>query len=125
MIQKQYLACQVLHGALVANAPKDTWNMALNSIRLVQEAGEWYVLVGGEIAPYAIYTNEPWSRGRNPNEGWIELTIERCIPIIERIMSGAITEPEIEEWQRWTFYKKLTATYREHIAKKIEELSKI
>lgn len=125
MTQRQYLACKLLHGALVANAPKDTWNLALNSIRLVQETGTWYVVIGGEIAPYAVFTNEPWSRGKNPNEHWIEKTIEQCLPMIKQIMAGAISEAEINEWQTNNHYKRLTETYHEHITKKIKELSKI
>ena len=125
MIRRQFQACKILQSALVANAPKDTWNLALNSIRLVQEAGQWYVLIGGEIAPYAVYTNEPWSRGKNPNEHWIENTIEQCLPIIGQIMSGAISEGEINAWQQAEHYNRLQETYREHIAKKIMELAKI
>src|SRR5690554_5764484 len=100
MKARQYQAALLLHTALVANAPKDTWNLALNSIRIAQEHGQWFVLIGGEIAPYAEFTNEPWERGQNPNEGWIERTIEKCMPMIEQIMSGSITQAEIDEYKR-------------------------
>jgi len=115
----------VLHTALVANAPKDTWNLALNSIRIVQEAGSWYIVIGGEIAPYAVYTNEPWLRGKNPNEGWIERTIENCMPMIRQIMSEAISKAEINEWLRDNHRRKLLHDYRTHIETKIKELERI
>lgn len=125
MTQRIYECCVVLHSALVANAPKDTWNLALNSIRIVQEGGSYHVVVGGEIAPYAVYTNEPWLRGKNPNEGWIERTIEECLPIIRQIMSGALTKTEVEEWMRNNYHWKLAQHYHEHIEKKLRELERI
>jgi hypothetical protein len=125
MKNRQYQAALLLHTALVANAPKDTWNLALNSIRIAQEHGQWYVLIGGEIAPYAEFTNEPWTRGKNPNEGWIERTIEECMPMIKQIMSGSITQAEIDEWKRNRFETDLIRQYDEHIARKVRELENI
>lgn len=57
-------------------APKDTGNLAFNAIK-----GEWsdentyHIYVDENIAPYMVYTNEPWIssywRGKqNPNEHW-------------------------------------------------------
>jgi len=125
MKNRQYQAALLLHTALVANAPKDTWNLALNSIRIVQDKGQWHVLIGGEIAPYAEFTNEPWTRGKNPNEGWIERTIEECLPMIKQIMSGSITQAEIDEWKRNRFETDLIRQYDEHIARKVRELENI
>lgn len=125
MKNRQYQAALLLHTALVANAPKDTWNLALNSIRIAQEHGQWFVLIGGEIAPYAEFTNEPWERGQNPNEGWIERTIEKCMPMIEQIMSGSITQAEIDEYKRNSFEVDLVNQYNEHIDKKVRELENI
>lgn len=125
MKNRQYQAALLLHTALVANAPKDTWNLALNSIRIAQDKGQWYVLIGGEIAPYAVFTNEPWIRGKNPNEGWIERTIEECMPMIKQIMSGSITQAEIDEWKRNRFETDLIRQYDEHIARKERELENI
>jgi hypothetical protein len=116
MTDRCYRAAEVLKSALVANAPKDTWNLALNSIRVVQENGSWYVLIGGEIAPYAEYTNEAWKKGTNPNEGWIERSIEEVLPVITQIMSGALSEAEIDEWERTNYKDKITQDYAEHIA---------
>lgn len=116
MTDRCYRAAEVLKSALVANAPKDTWNLALNSIRVVQANGSWYVLIGGEIAPYAEYTNETWKKGFNPNEGWIERSIEEVLPVIRQIMSGALSEAEIDEWERTNYKDKITQDYAEHIA---------
>lgn len=125
MTQRIYQCCVVLHTALVANAPKDTWNLSLNSIRIVQESSNWYIAIGGEIAPYAVYTNEPWNRGKNPNEGWIERTINDCLPYIKKIMSGSISEAEIDEWLRNSYRKELTMQYQKHIESKIKDLERI
>lgn len=125
MVNRQYQVALLLHTALVANAPKDTWNLALDAIRIVQENGAWYILIGGEIAPYAVFTNEPWEKGKNPNEGWIEKTIEECMPAIKQIMSGTITQDEVDELMRANYQSKLINDYNEHIAKKVKELGNI
>ncbi len=123
MTDRCYRAAEVLKSALVANAPKDTWNLALSSIRVVQENGSWYVLIGGELAPYAEYTNENWDQfqpplkgKKNPNEGWIERSIEEVLPVIQQIMSGALSEAEIDEWERTNYKDKITQDFAEHIA---------
>ena len=92
MKSRQYQAALYLHSAFVANAPKDTWNLSMNGIRIIQEEGRFYIAIGGEPAPYAVFTNEKWEKGSNPNEGWIERTIEMCLPYLKEIMSGGITK---------------------------------
>ena len=80
------------------NAPKDTWNLALNGIRLMTDSdGEYVIVIGGEVAPYAVYTNEPWSNGVNPNEHWINRTIEQMTPAIKQIFSGEIDEKDVDK----------------------------
>ena len=71
---------------LQARAPYDTGNMALNSIRIVDNA----VYIGGEIADYAIFTNEPWTNrpGKNPNEGWVQRAIMEAVPIIQKALKN-------------------------------------
>lgn len=115
MRNRVYQCYKILQLILITNAPKDKWNLALNSIRIVQENGEWYVAIGGEIAPYAVYTNERWNRGINPNENWIEKSIEEAMPMIRRIMSDAISTAEINEWTLKNYINRLTRQYREHI----------
>lgn len=92
-----YTAAVTLQNILVKNAPKDTWNLARNGIWVLQENGTYWVCVGGENARYAVYTNEPWTEGRNPNEGWIPRSIEEALPTITAIMQGDISEEELKE----------------------------
>lgn len=71
---------------LQARAPYDTGNLAINSIRIVDNA----VYIGGEIADYAIFTNEPWINrtGKNPNEGWVQAAIMEAVPIIQKALKN-------------------------------------
>jgi len=96
--ERSYTAAVLLTNVLVKNCPKDTWNLARNGIWIVQEAGQFYVCIGGERARYAVYTEEPWSEGKNPNEGWIERSIEEALPFIRNIMSDKITESEVNDY---------------------------
>lgn len=125
MKSRQYQAAQYLHAALVAQCPKDTWNLALNGIRIVQDAGKFYIVIGGESAPYAHFTNEKWDKGKNPNEGWIERTIEMCLPYIKEIMSGAITENEINQTIQGNFHKSIAEQRSDWIARKEREYDRI
>ncbi len=88
-------ACNVLKLVLQARAPYDTGNLALNSIRIVGNS----VYIGGEIADYAIYTNEPWLNrpGKNPNEGWVQNAIKEAAPLIQRVLNGRATKKDIEQ----------------------------
>ena len=88
-----YEACKLLKAVLQARAPYDTGNLALNSIRIAENR----VIIGGEIAPYAPFTNEPWEKGRNPNEGWVESAIREAAPIIGRVLSGKATDADVQE----------------------------
>lgn len=89
------------------NAPKKTFNLAINGIRkaYADNTGFPIIVIGGEVAPYAIYTNEPWISDRwlnkqtgvmaiNPNQGWIQQTIRECIPTLQAILSGSMTLEE-------------------------------
>lgn len=89
-------AVQLLKNKLIVEAPFDTGNLALNAIRLIQDNGAWHIVIGGEVAPYAPYTNEKWERGQNPNEGWIQRTIENAKPTLIKVLSGRITQEEYE-----------------------------
>lgn len=86
------LAIQVLQ-MVKSLAPVKTGNLKFNSIRLhsrgisANEKGElinrFEITIGGHIAPYAVYTNEPWISDKwhgkkNPNEGWIDNAVELC-----------------------------------------------
>lgn len=100
--QKTQLAAQIVETACRIYAPKDTGNLSLNAIRSVYEGGVWQVVIGGEVAPYAIFTNEPWvNRGgkENPNKEWIQKAIESVRPVIVNIFSGTYTIEQIQEYQ--------------------------
>lgn len=91
---------------LQVKAPKASFNLAVNGIRKAYDELTGYpiIVIGGEPAPYAIYTNEPWISPRwggkqNPNQAWIQRAIQEVIPTIQSIMSGTITS---EDYQRLT-----------------------
>lgn len=125
MKARQYQAALLLHSALVANAPKDTWNLALNGIRIIEENGKFYVVIGGEPAPYAEATNEAWSKGKNPNEGWIERTIEECLPMVQQVMSGDITVEEVQEIMNERYHKSILKQQADFLARKENEYANI
>lgn len=80
---------------LQMNAPKDTGNLSLNSIRQM-EGG---VGIGGEIAPYATATEEQ----NRSSKGWIKRTIQSALPVLEQLVINNISKEEmlkiIEETQ--------------------------
>lgn len=96
--QRKAFALEYLKDVLKVFAPKDTTNLSVNGIRI---ADSDYILIGGEVAPYAVYTNESWTSGKwngrkNPNEGWINRAIESALPMIVNIMGGSVSEEEIQ-----------------------------
>lgn len=88
-------ACKILKLVLQARAPYHTGNLAINSIRVVENK----VLIGGEIADYAVFTNEPWTnrKGKNPNEGWVQAAIAEAAPLIQRTLGGRATLQEVQQ----------------------------
>jgi hypothetical protein len=100
--EKLEQASKYLQQVLKVFAPKDTGNLSLNAIRVVQvEPNKWQIIIGGEIAPYAVFTNAEWvaprwGGSRNPNEGWVNRAIESAKPVLISILSGAITLTEID-----------------------------
>ena len=59
-------------------APRDTGNLAENAIRYeFEDDNTARIYVDQTIAPYMVYTNEPWLSPKwhgkkNPNENWFE-----------------------------------------------------
>ena len=54
-----------------------TGNMAFNSLRYKIKQNEITFYIDEAIAPYVVYTNEPWlsphwKGKKNPNEGWFQ-----------------------------------------------------
>lgn len=73
---------------LKANAPKDTGNLALNSIRRVENG----IVIGGEIAPYAEKTEE-YNRS---SKGWIKRTLDALQPTIQSMYQGLLSKEQIQ-----------------------------
>lgn len=105
--EKLDLATKYVQSVLQMFAPKRTGNLAFNSIRELQEfktPTQNVIAIGGELAPYAVYTNEKWISPRwsgrsNPNEQWIERAIYYARPIVEMIMGGSITSLDMTPYQ--------------------------
>jgi hypothetical protein len=101
--EKLHEASRYLQSILKVYAPKDTGNLSLNAIRIVQVAPSKYqIIIGGEIAPYAVFTNADWisprwAGKRNPNQNWVGRAIESAKPFLINILSGGVTLSEIEQ----------------------------
>ena len=108
-----YEACRILKQVLQARAPYDTGNLAMNSIRIVGNS----VVIGGEIADYAPFTNEPWQGKKNPNEGWVQRSIEEALPLIQRVLSGRASDKDVRAARA-----KYRGIYEERKQKRIEYL---
>lgn len=65
--------------------PIDTGNLRYNAVRMrYLGPKECRIYVDTNIAPYMVYTNEPWIADRwkgakNPNEGWFKKAVETAI----------------------------------------------
>lgn len=101
LADRLYNAANFVKLSLQAYAPVDTGNMALNSIRVEQRGPyDFVVIVGGEPAPYAPATNQPWTSPRwngrkNPNEGWVNDCLRSISSTIKSMMEGRISQEEI------------------------------
>jgi len=88
---------------LKIKAPKESGNLAINAIKKVwnPEIGTWDIVIGGELAPYAVYTNGIWINrpGVNPNEGWIQEACVEATPVLIGILSGEISEQDYKKMQ--------------------------
>lgn len=110
-------ACNILKSVLQARAPYDTGRLATQGI-WVENDGSAVYIGGAEVAPYAVYTNEPWTKGKNPNEGWIDKAINEATPIIKQALSGKITREQYEETMRFygEEHDKRLAHYEQFLA---------
>jgi len=94
-----YMAGNILYIVVKSFCPVRTGNLVSNGITMKSDGSEIYV--GGDLAPYAIYTNENWDifapplQGHtNPNERWIDKAIQEAVPLIKSALSGGISEEE-------------------------------
>lgn len=76
--------------------PIDTGNMRYNATQFnTGGMGQYEIIVNGDIAPYAVYTNEPWTSPKwngkqNPNEGWIDDTVETIAEFLAFTLGGEL-----------------------------------
>lgn len=120
MWKKLYLVQDIVLSVLKANCPIDTGNLS-KSINAHNE--ELYITIGDEDVDYAHYTNESWDNfapplkgHKNPNEGWIDRSLDIACPIIKQVLEGAITEEEAQE-----IVNQNNAIYQARLDKKAEE----
>ena len=78
-------------------APKDTGNLAFNSIELVMNGeNKIEIYVSLPKAPYMPYTNEPWlskkwNGKKNPNEAWWNGAIVLIMEELSKMLGGKLT----------------------------------
>lgn len=77
--------------------PASTGNMRFNAtiVRRISP-NTVNVMVDSSIAPYVVYTNEPWVspkwKGReNPNEGWFERAVDAFARDLAAALGGKLT----------------------------------
>lgn len=76
-------------------APKDTWNLAINALKLEGTETGYVIYIDSAVAPYMVYTEEPWIspywRGKkNPNEGWFARVADEVANYLAERLKGKI-----------------------------------
>lgn len=76
-------------------APKDTWNLAVNALKLEETETGYVIYVDSAVAPYMVYTEEPWTSTRwngkkNPNEGWFRRVADEVTVELAAALGGKI-----------------------------------
>ena len=79
------------------HSPIDTGNLRYNAIKLEKEGNDYVIYVDQKIAPYMVFTNEPWISDKwggkqNPNEGWFDKVAELVAKKIASALGGKIEE---------------------------------
>lgn len=82
------MALDLIVMTLKANAPKDTGNLSMNAIRIVEDT----VVIGGEIAPYAKKTEEE----NYSSKGWIKNTMELLYPHLQAFFENNLSGEDIQ-----------------------------
>ena len=71
--------------------PYDTGNLKLNAIKgMWVDEQTFRIYIDETVAPYVFFTQEPWQRGRNPNQGWIEKAVDYLAHYISERLGGEI-----------------------------------
>ncbi len=71
-----YNLCIELYQIIKKHSPIDTGNLRFNAIKFMQtDKNEITIFVDESIAPYMVFTNEPWispkwNGKKNPNQYW-------------------------------------------------------
>ena len=76
-------------------APKDTWNLAVNALKLEETETGYVIYVDSAVAPYMVYTEEPWTSTRwngkkNPNEVWFRRVADAVAVELAAALGGKI-----------------------------------
>lgn len=79
---------------LKAKAPIDTGNLRNNAIRYKFENNKCIIYVDQKVAPYMVYTNEPWISPRwngkkNPNEKWFDNATKHIVESLAETLHGS------------------------------------
>ena len=74
-----------------------------------KNANEYRIYIGGDLAPYAVYTNEQWvapswgkHRFRNPNYHWIDNAVTGIVGRISHKLNGTPSVDAIALTERLT-----------------------
>lgn len=98
--QIQAKIIRLTNSVLRRGAPKDTGNLAYNSIRISKTGrNSWVIYVDENIAPYMKYTNENWNNFRpplqgkkNPNEKWWNKNADKFAQRLAKSLGGKIVD---------------------------------
>lgn len=86
----------------------ERWGNLKGSISVPEILGEdaAFIKIGGDLAPYAVYTNEKWVAPRwhgkvNPNEHWIDKAVKEIAIDFSAMLGGELNFSEEEEKNRY------------------------
>ena len=77
--------------------PIDTGNLRYNAIKFkFINSRKIEIWVNEDIAPYMVYTNEPWLSSKwkgatNPNESWWQNAVYKCVELIQSRYKANVT----------------------------------
>lgn len=101
MWKRLYLAQDIILSHLRVYCPIDTGAL---SASITSDNNTFVITIGDEDVQYAPFTNESWDNfdpplkgHKNPNEGWIDRALQSALPVVDQMLSGAITEDEAQE----------------------------
>jgi len=107
----------ILKSTLKAQCPYDTGNLSRSIDSYDKGTGHWQIVIGNDFIDYAIYTNEVWKKGVNPNAGWVQRAIESAKPIIIAYAKGTITSEDVDKYMQ-----EQRNIYQQTINRRIEEI---